>query len=214
MPKIFRYVIVTDAGTAPHADGDFLSLCICKPNIRLAAAEGDYVMAFLSTAFGYGEGRISWVGRVDSKLTLGDYHLQFPDRPDAIYERTGWKNGEEELQHIGGNLHADEYLQERDKRGRYALVMKQFWYWGRGFTPPSLPDDLVQLVYASANHKAQSQSQDIARLENWLDKQSPGKLGGYRTIAHQGACAGPTCNPRSTPPLLRDHRGGRPSYTP
>ena len=181
MANVYRYVIVTDAGTAPHVDGDLASLCICKPKIRSSAKKGDYVIAFLSTRFGLGSGNLSWIGKVDQKLLLGDYHIAFRQRADAIYRRIGWSADGEELEHIGGDLHADRANQQRDKRGKYALTMRPFWYWGDGHAPLSLPAELAHLVYGSAGHASATAPTDIPLLESWLLTQPPGKHGRYRS---------------------------------
>lgn len=201
MPKIFRYVIKTDAGTAPNADDGLLSLCICKPKIRLGAEEGDYVVGFLSVDFKFGRGRVSWIGQIAEVLSLGDYRLQYPRRADAIYQRIGRDGDVEVLQHIGGNLHPDRMNQERDKRGKNALLMKRFWYWGSGYAPPVLPDELSHLVPAPRGHTHRgTKALDVEALETWLCSQPEGKHGTYRSL-NQGkrSVGGAGCNPCSPP---------------
>lgn len=41
-PRIFRYVVAYDYGTAPRPHGAVCSLAICKPRIRAAARLGDW----------------------------------------------------------------------------------------------------------------------------------------------------------------------------
>ena len=48
MVRLFVYRIVTDAGTAPHISDGYLTLTICKPKIRKAAKNGDYVLSLVA----------------------------------------------------------------------------------------------------------------------------------------------------------------------
>jgi len=48
MTRLFVYRIVTDSGTAPHISDGYLTLTICKPKIRKAARDGDYVLALVA----------------------------------------------------------------------------------------------------------------------------------------------------------------------
>lgn len=192
MAKIFRYVLRTDAGTAPNFEGNLGSLCICKPKIRLAAGEGDYVVAFLSTRFGFGSRKLSWIGKIEKKIKLGDYQLSFPDRADAIYLRTCWSaSGEEELQHSGVNLHGEAENQRRDKSGKYALVMREFWYWGDGHKPRTLPGELAHLEHTGVGHASRSSAGDIMALQEWLANEPCGKHGEHRTREGRGRGCGP-----------------------
>ena len=67
--RIWRYVAVVDAGTAPCVDASLLTLCICKPRIRRSAQIGDWVIGW--TPARTCKGRIVWVGQVDTSKTSG-----------------------------------------------------------------------------------------------------------------------------------------------
>jgi hypothetical protein len=44
--RVHRYVIATDAGSAPNYDPPAVTLAVCKPGIRKKAKVGDLVRAF------------------------------------------------------------------------------------------------------------------------------------------------------------------------
>jgi len=44
MTKIYSYIIRVDDGAAPNPYGDICTLTICKPKIRKAADEGDWII--------------------------------------------------------------------------------------------------------------------------------------------------------------------------
>ena len=41
---IFMYKLTTDNGGAPCVENELLSLCICKPKIRMSAKVGDWII--------------------------------------------------------------------------------------------------------------------------------------------------------------------------
>jgi Nucleotide modification associated domain 2 len=142
--RIWRYVVATDSGYAPCIYRRMLSLCICKPFIRLGAEVGDWVIGFMPKRFG--PPRVVWAGRVSEMLSMGRYRMRYPRRPDAIYDP--WRvapDGREVLEHIGVARHADKKSQETDKRGKNALLFREFWYWG-GDAPPA-SEEVARLAY-------------------------------------------------------------------
>jgi hypothetical protein len=48
MPRLFVYRIKTDSGAAPHISDGYLTLTICKPEIRKEAKNGEYVLALVA----------------------------------------------------------------------------------------------------------------------------------------------------------------------
>jgi len=48
MTRLFVYRIKTDVGTAPHISDGYLTLTICKSEIRKEAKDGDYVLALVA----------------------------------------------------------------------------------------------------------------------------------------------------------------------
>jgi hypothetical protein len=48
MTRLFVYRIKTDSGAAPHISDGYLTLTICKPEIRKEAKNGEYVLALVA----------------------------------------------------------------------------------------------------------------------------------------------------------------------
>lgn len=71
MSRVWRYVLAADNGMAPCVHGGLLSLACCKPGIRKAAQTGDWVIGYVSKA--YGRGLAAWAGEVDEIMPLGVY---------------------------------------------------------------------------------------------------------------------------------------------
>ena len=142
MTRIWRYVLAADNGMAPCAQDGVLTLTCCKPLIRRSAAVGDYVIGFLPARFG--RGRLAYVGKVASRVPLGDYQRRSPNRFDAIYRAARGQDGQEILEPIHAWTTIRMWLsRHRDYRGVYSLQFEPYWYWcGLGVL---LPEDLAEL---------------------------------------------------------------------
>ena len=113
MPKLFSYVVDHDLGFAPNPFGGFCTLAKCKfaskkRNIVEMAEEGDWIAgtggADLSKSAGHG--KLIYAMRVDDKLTLAEYCRAYNgNRVDAEHE----------------------VLED----GRFALISRYFFYFGR-----------------------------------------------------------------------------------
>jgi hypothetical protein len=172
--RIWRYVVAVDSGYAPCIHRRMLSMCICKPVIRLGAEVGDWVIGFMPKRFGP---RVVWAGRVSEILPMGRYRMRYPGRPDAIYHLLKvTPDGREVLQHIGVAIHADQKSQERDKRGKNALIFREFWYWGGDAPQP--PEQIAQLAYYRQGTTTRGAGpREAEHLEKWLSQSSPGVHG-------------------------------------
>lgn len=173
-PRIWRYIVVTDGGHAPCVYRGMLSLCICKPGIRRGANVGDWVIGFMQKKFGP---RVVWAGRVSEILPMGQYCARYSRRPDAIYELVGLEpDGSERLRHRGGRIHVDAKGQATDKWGKYALIFREFWYWG-GNAPP-VPHTMERLAYYRQGQTTRNAgAREIAQLKKWLSHWKPGVHG-------------------------------------
>ena len=172
--RIWRYVEATDSGYAPCVYRRMLSLCICKPFIRLGAEVGDWVIGFMRKRFGP---RVIWAGRVSEILPMGQYYMRYSRRPDAIYNLLRiTPDGREVLEHIGVAIHADKKSQERDVRGKNALVFREFWYWGEN--APQAPARIARLAYYRQGQTTRGAGpKEAAHLEKWLSQWTPGVHG-------------------------------------
>jgi hypothetical protein len=113
--RLFSYVVDHDHGFAPHPFGGYCSLVECKhgsgrfKNIVELAEEGDWVVGTggVKRVESAGHGKIIYAMRVDQKICLGKYYAdaRFKERIDA-HGRS-------------------------PKKGRFALVSRHFFYYGR-----------------------------------------------------------------------------------
>lgn len=176
-PKIFRYVVRYDEGSAPRPFGGWCSLTICKPRIRASARPGDWIIGFRSRS----PGRVAYVMLVEEVIPLAKYWAdpRFLDRrpgfspvPDNIYCPV--HNGT--LQQVANPVHG---LAEAatDVSGKNALVARRFWYFGS--SSPDISTDLVHLVHAHIGEAitAHRRPDDVQQLEQWLAKWPQGLIG-------------------------------------
>ncbi len=84
-PRIFVYKMTTDNGGAPCVRNGILSLAICKPKIRAAAGEEDWIIGAAGKQLG---GGIIYVAQVSRAIGIEYYgSREFATRPDCIYRR-------------------------------------------------------------------------------------------------------------------------------
>lgn len=176
-PKIYRYVVAYDGGTAPRPFDGVCSLAICKPRIRATAEVGDWIIGFRSRR----PGEVLYAMRVTERLTLGQYwqdarfHNRRPGnvhRPDNIYRPgTGGM-----LEQVPNDVHAPEHA-AKDCRGKNVLLSDRFWYFGGNSVP--LPNDLLHLVHTTQGHAVHRNRKpdDVALLRHWLAAWPQGMLG-------------------------------------
>ncbi len=165
MSRIWRYVLAADNGMAPCPQAGMLSLTCCKPMIRRNADLGDWVVGFLPK--GKGRGRVAWAGRIASKIPLGDYQARHPGRHDALYRRTGMRDGVEVLEPLCDDYHADHGSRSTDMSGKNALTFEPFWYWGGEAV--SAPEWLADLAHYYIGQTTKGSTPErVIELEAWL----------------------------------------------
>lgn len=168
-PRIFRYVVATDRGTAPQPFGGFCTLAICKPKIRASAIVGDWVVGFRSKR----PGEVIYAMQVAERLRFADY-WQDPrfrkrrpglagDYPDNIY-RPRREGG---LEQVPNQIHHADHV-VRDLSGKHVLVADRFWYFGRNSVP--IPNELLHLVHGHIGHAVDKdrKADDVETLQHWL----------------------------------------------
>jgi len=176
-PKIFRYVVRYDEGSAPRPFGGWCSLTTCKPRIRASARPGDWIIGFRSRS----PGSVAYVMQVEEVIPLDKYWAdrRFLDRrpgfspvPDNIYcpAQSG------ALQQVANPVHG---LAEAatDVSGKNSLVARRFWYFGS--SSPDISTDLVHLVHAHIGEaiSAHRRPDDVQKLEQWLASWPQGVIG-------------------------------------
>ena len=158
MNRIFRYVLVSDSGMAPHPWNGVISLATCKPEVRKHAKDGDWVMGNRSAPHNH---RVAWAGRVAEVVPVGEYGLRFPARLDALYpqgEDGAPKRNEGKLPWY----HPEQAQQDKDMRGNVLLFdPRRTWYFGADAR--SLPPELEHLAHRWIGHSNQTGSGDIPK---------------------------------------------------
>jgi hypothetical protein len=143
--NIYRYVIVTDNGLAPCIDNGLLTLCVCKPLIRLSAKEGDWVIAFGSKRTFGPDRKLVYAAEITKKCTMIENITLGKNRLDSLYQL---KNGQ--LQHNGSKYHKEDSNQRRDLKGMFCLISEKFWYFGSKAMP--LPFEHDDLYFSGRGH--------------------------------------------------------------
>ncbi|EQD79030.1 hypothetical protein B1A_01955 [mine drainage metagenome] len=89
--NIYVYKLVADNGGAPCIHKGVLSLSICKPRIRQAAQEDDWIIGFGGKSVADLKGRLIYIAQVTKVLDHGDYYVseEYRGRPDCIYKKFG-----------------------------------------------------------------------------------------------------------------------------
>jgi len=176
-PKIFRYVVRYDEGSAPRPFGGWCSLTICKPRIRASAKPGDRIICFRSRS----PGRVAYVMQVEEVIPLDEYwnDPRFLDRqpgfspvPDNIHRQTD--NGG--LQQVANQVHGTADA-ATDISCKNSLAARRFWYFGG--SSPDISTDLVHLVHAHIGEaiSAHRRPGDVQQLEQWLASWPQGLIG-------------------------------------
>jgi hypothetical protein len=178
--KLFSYTLRYDSGAAPNPFWGICTLVICKPAIRRSAEADDWIVGLGSANSPIGDisDYVVYAMKVTSKMTLEEYD-QFcktfvpkkkPDWRnrdyrmrvgDCIYNYTA---GSEPKMRTG--VHTEEN-KEKDLSGLYALVSKQFYYFGD--QPVKLPDDLRPIMHTTQGHKSDANQPYVDLFVNWIE---------------------------------------------
>jgi hypothetical protein len=175
--RIYTYVIVNDAGSAPNYEDPFVTLAVCKPKVRLGAAIGDLVVAFTGKPLGPEPHGVRWAGIVAEKLTFAEYwrderfQVKKPGEsttPDNIYRPT--RSGLVQVRnttHGAGNV-------RRDLGGEYVLVFDPAWYFGDAEIV--LPARFGIRMTSRRGHRVFDLPPARSRkIIEWLDREAPSR---------------------------------------
>jgi Nucleotide modification associated domain 2 len=88
--RIYRYILANDCGMAPCPENGLITLGTCKPVIRRLARPGDWVLGFRPGSLV--RGLVLWAGKVECKMSHGEYQRTHASRSDAVYRSPA--NGE------------------------------------------------------------------------------------------------------------------------
>ena len=158
-PCIWSYVVVHDGGSAPCVDNNILTLCICKPLIRRGANIGDWIVGFAKKKMG--TNLIIYVAEITEKISMEAYFSDAKPRLDKIYNL---ENGN--LVHYGGEIHNTPKNWRTDLSGKYCLISKNFWYFGK--SPISNIEELDELYHPYVGQKKIMKSDKLQTLKDYL----------------------------------------------
>ena len=199
MSRIWRYVLATDNGMAPCSDAGILTLNCCKPMIRRRAQRR---MGHKLRPEKQRRSQVAWVGQIAEVLSLGEYEARFSPRRDALYRRAGYEpNGSERLTPVQSKYHVDHKSQQRDCRGKNALIFDPFWYWGQSAV--AAPPFIAVLAHYFVGQTTRGSTPDrVARLEAWVRSVAePGVHGEPRKSLQTGPAV--TARSRTTKRVCR-----------
>ncbi|MDR3510338.1 MAG: hypothetical protein P4L73_01775 [Caulobacteraceae bacterium] len=199
-PDFYRYVLAYDDGWAPCIDGGLVTLATCKPRIRRGAEVGDWVAGFYPGS--QNRGVVAWVGRVASKLAIGDYEKTYRGRRDAVYR----PKFDGTVERLKPGYHPDANEIRKDLSAP-VLVFDESATWFFGDTPYELPVDLLPLAARGQGHRVRLRlPDDLDRLQQWLRGIAPaGIYGKPRMQAKLDGCGG--CVPKGACREVKSSRG-------
>lgn len=183
LPEIFRYIVHHDMGFAPNPFYGICTLACCKPDIRKAAVEGDYVIGFGSKNGG-NRGRLVYWMVVDEIVQFDDYWSdpRFQNkRPqfgksltltfgDNIYHRcpqTGDWLQEESFHSDPNSLIGLGNIKRDTHRTDNVLIAREYVYWGGN--GPIVPERFKPLMRDGARYARAIEDRDLAdQFIEWL----------------------------------------------
>ena len=201
--RLFSYKMTNDTGFAPNPYGHTLTLSTCKPQIRRAKLEGDWVAGFTSVALNrdrVGEERLIYLMRIGEKVLQAKYHgdPRFQDKiPNQDCDLLESKFGDNIYRPLVlGAVEAAHFVQlpnlnhwdfandapcqqhaQNDLSGRFVLVADEFYYFGADaiVLPGSVRPALMR---GQSGHGRQSNEEQAKRLIAYIRSHyQPGRLG-------------------------------------
>ncbi len=193
-PTLFHYVLRYDDGAAPNPFWGTCTLVICKPGIRLAAKEGDWIVGLGSKSNPVHRdyrGKIVFAMQVDRKMTMEAYdeytkkHL--PQKIPAVEHPIGtlrpgsraWKLrlGDSIYDFSKKGIPQRDGVHRRenrgtDRKGMNALLSWQFVYYGR--EPINLPTELEGILHKGRGFRSKKNGRFIDAFRTWWDQNAPG----------------------------------------
>lgn len=179
MPRLFSYTIPYDDGAAPNPFRGMCTLAICKPQIRLGAVVGDWVVGLGSKNAPSGDmsGRMVYAMRVDQILSLREYdrlatthwptrvpNLSSPIIPDrlgdCIYDFSSGAPRQRRSVHGRENM-------ATDLRGKNVLISRHYFYFGRNAI--ALPTHLLPIIHQTQGNKKDANNPLVQQFLDWID---------------------------------------------
>lgn len=167
---IYLYKLTCDNGGAPCVHRGVLSLAICKPAIRKAAKEGDWIIGFGGKTVPDLKGRLIYVAKITSVEEDGGYYkdARYRGRPDRIYRFTdpGYEYIPRSRFHDEDDLAHDLGSPPHFERAR-VLLSDTFAYFGRN--KKTSIDDIKDIYEALPRNFAKNHMEQVhERLERYI----------------------------------------------
>ena len=188
MPRLFTYVIKTDAGFAPNPFHGVCTLNCCKPVIRRVAQVGDWVAANTSADFPAGPGLLVYAMRVTGKMPMSEYDAwtqrELPEKLPFARSRDYSRRAGDSMYDFSHNpptrrrdgFHAPEEM-ERDLDGDYTLLSEHFYYFER--FPVELPEHHRPVIHERRAHKSDRNDPYVESFMEWITSEfEPNRLYG------------------------------------
>jgi hypothetical protein len=179
--KLFSYTLRYDDGAAPNPFWGVCSLTIRKPVLRRVAEVDDWIVGLgpAKSPIGDISDHVVYSMKVTSKMTLEEYD-QFcktfipKKKPDWRNRDYRMRMGDCIYNYIAGpnnpkmrtGIHKEENM-EKDLRGFYALVSKQYYYFGD--KPVKLPENLRLIIHPTQGHKSDANQEYVELFVNWIE---------------------------------------------
>jgi hypothetical protein len=161
-PKLYSYIVAKDSGFAPCVTKNLLTLACCKPKIRSAGRQGDWVMG--TTPKKRGPGKLVFLARIGEKVTFADYYRRFskasPKRVDVIYRPAG--NG---LYRQVPNPYHGSKQTPKDTGTDSVLLSSEFVYYGGSATP--IPNEFQDIIAITQGHRKIRHSRLVSPFLAW-----------------------------------------------
>lgn len=182
--RLFSYVVVWDKGFAPNPYHGYLTLACCKPRIRKAAKEGDWIVGTLSySRFPNMGGRMLYAAEVSEVLPINSYwrDLRFEKKKpnmqgkpenrcgDNIYSynsQTSAISRQLPSFHSHEDGGEDSKSMKHDLGGENVLVCSNFVYFGRN--AKVLPASLECIRKKGPGHKSRFDQNNIDAFLKYL----------------------------------------------
>lgn len=177
---LYSYCLRWDGGAAPNPYWGVCTLVICKPAIRRAADQGDWVVGLGSSASPIGDisGRVVYAMRVTDRMTMREYDRY--SRRNLPGKIPKWRSSEFERRvgdciydfskpgrpRIRLSVHAEQN-RDVDLSGKNALLSEHFYYFGR--RPHPLPKHLHPIVHQTKGHKSRAKAHYVNAFVEWIE---------------------------------------------
>ncbi|MGP8024398.1 MAG: hypothetical protein ACLQG5_04285 [Methanobacterium sp.] len=184
--KIYSYVVVNDSGFAPNPFNDFCSLACCKPVIRRNASVGDWIVGTGSKDT-VGNNKLIYAMKITEKMDFNSYYhdKRFQNRSDNIYYKENGKWIQSE-----NKSHFEEDL-KHDLSGKYVLVSKEFYYFGKDAI--TIPKEFSEIIKRGPGHKCYFLHSLVNDFIKWIENNNiPGKKGDPYVLNQESYVTG--CN--------------------